>query len=160
MNNNDLRWLQSYNKGDTVFFHSGENFIDTLIITNINIHNSRLPFVKNEASTEYIANGSYEYQIYHKGDTFKGILLLIEKEYEDKPVILSFSFGGLYSDRKQFETTSLSENGEILDDCIIINKENSHEGMNQKQMDIKEFIWSKSKGLLEFSTKDMIYKRF
>lgn len=160
MNNDDLRWLKSYNKGDTVLFHSNEDNIDTLIITNINIHNSLWPFVENEASTEYIANGSYEYQLHHKGNTFDGILLLIKKEYENEPVILSFSFGGLYSDRIQFETTALSENGEIIDDCIIINKENSHEGKYQKLIGIKDFIWSRSQGLLEFSTKDMVYKRY
>lgn len=157
MSNDELRWLQSYEKGDTIYFHSNKGNVDTLIITNVNENNSMSPFVRNEASFQYVANGSYEYQLYHNGNIFEGILLLVEKRIEDKPVVVSFSLGGLYSDPITSITTNVLENGEYLDDCIIIDNTNSHKGKFQKNLDIIEIIWSKTKGILRYETNEERY---
>lgn len=157
LNDDDLLWLQVYEEGDTILFQSSENLIDTLIITNKTIHNSVSPFRTSEASSQYIANGSIDYKLIHQNDVFEGILMLIEKDNEDRPVSISFSFCGLYSDTFKADIRSLIVNGETLDDCIIINKTRAHQGENQKILGIKEIVWSKSRGIIRYETKEDTY---
>ena len=151
MSNDELKWLQSYEKGDTIYFHSNKGNTDTLIITNVNVNNSMSPFVRNEASSQYVANGSYEYQMYHHGHIFEGILLLVEKELEDKPVVVSFSLCGFYSDPITSGTRG------IIGDSIIIDNTNSHKGKFQKNIDIREIVWSKTKGIIRYETNEERY---
>lgn len=157
LTDDDLLLLQVYEEGDTILFQSSDNITDTLIVTKKSIHNSVSPFRTNEASSLYIANGSIAYKLIHQNDIFEGILMLIEKDNEDSPVSISFSFCGLYSESIKADTKNLIVNGETEDDCIIINNTIAHQGENQKNMGIKEIVWSKSKGIIRYDTKEESY---
>lgn len=154
LSNEDLKWLSAYEKGDTVCFISHNCGIDTLFITDKEINNSNFPFIENEASFEYTANGSYTYKMIHKGEIYNGILLLVRKVDNDKKASISFSLCGYYSDMFSPKEIEQVIGRKIITDCIIINSSNAHNGLYQKNIGIRKVIWSKSKGILEFETDE------
>ncbi len=154
LSKDDLEWFHVYEEGDTIYFNSLKNGMDTLIITNRTIFNSSFPFMENEASSEYIANGSYEYKMFHKGEIFEGILVHVRKEDNERPACISFSLCGFYSDYLNPKENKQVIGGDVLTDCIIINCSNAHNGLNQKNIGINCIIWSKSIGIVRFDTNE------
>lgn len=167
-NDNELQWINIYNDNDYLLF-SSEWSIDTVYIEKKTINNPRNTFIFDleqgwawlEGNNTYYATASLEYKLYHSKDTFCGVLMVLKKIAEEKSPLISFSFGGWYSD--DMTTDSLANyqlNNHILDDCIIINHSNAHKGKHQKTINLDYFIWSKSKGLIEYKLKNgNVYKR-
>lgn len=157
---NDLLWLNAYNSGDTIYFSNNKD-IDTLIITNKTINNPRNTFIFDlenndwmEGNHKYYANADYEYKLYHN-EVFDGILMVMQKIPEQKSAIISFSFGGWYSNELLLDNiTSYIINNKKYEDCIIVNYTNSHPGKYQKILDLDFLIWCKSKGLISYKLKD------
>ena len=165
---NDLERKSAYEINDTVLFTSTSD-VDTFIVTSKTINNPQNTFIFDleqgwawlEGNNTYYATASLEYKLYHSKDTFSGVLMVLKKIAEEKSPLISFSFGGWYSD--DMTTDSLANyqlNNHILDDCIIINHSNAHKGKHQKTINLDYFICSKSKGLIEYKLKNGdVYKR-
>ena len=155
MDENDLRWLNVYNVGDTVFFYSQESDTDTMVIKDKYITNSFNPINNNPSvGTEYLAGGFIDYDISHNGDSINGYFF-VRKNTNREPV---YVYTGLCErstdDYIPQKLEKFEFKGKHLNDCIIINSHNSNDREKEhKQLSysLRYFIWSKSMGLILYS---------
>lgn len=152
MEKGDLAWMESYHAGDTVMFSNG-SLTDTLIVRGIKVHNSLNPINTNfNASSVYEAVAYLDYDIIHDNDTMEG-WFSIRKEEQGQPVYLNFSLCDRYAlkgIKPRFKNFIINQSS--YDDCIVIDKSNSSLGKYQsKTCGVKSLIWSKSRGLLQYS---------
>ena len=149
--NSDLEWLSPYEQGDTVLFSSSEG-MDTMIVEEKKMHDYYLPFMANEASTEMHALGCISNEILHKGSFVDNTLVIVKENTNRLRVDYLFDFRGYsqYDDAlKGFSFREVHILGKKYDDAIIIDNKNSV--LNVKgDLACEYFIWSKSKGLLQY----------
>lgn len=146
----DLTWMEPYEEWDTVLFSSPSG-MDTLVVKEKPLYNSYWPFVKNEGEgSYYTANGSFRYVIRHDGESVEGSLLII-KEHDGR---LSLVFR-LHRRRQAIEDAqnvrycSIKIGKSVYDDAIRIDGSNS-QNFSEEKIANEYFIWSKSKGLLQY----------
>lgn len=154
MDTNDLAWMEVYNVGDTLLFHSS-TCVDTMIVQEIDVYNSRNPFYISEADDEYTANASIIYEVRHHGLSLKGFCI-IKKEYEHEPCCITLTLHNRYARCLKQDFQPFTINKEQLNDCMVINEANSKKSEFPviKEMLISRFVWSKSVGLVEYEMID------
>lgn len=149
LSDKDMEWMAPYSTNDTIIFASSRGQ-DTMIVESKTLHNDHWPFVQNEGTNMYLGNASIEYSIRHDGELLKGEIVIIKKEEDCLYVGIlfgnrhykcenekelhfdSFTFAGIkYMDLIKVENS----NSILYDDCCL---------------NTVYFIWSKSKGLLQY----------
>ena len=149
--NSDLEWLSPYEVGDTILFRSSEG-VDTMTVERIKVRDEYLPLMANEASTEMNALGSITNKVKHNGESLSNDLIIV-KETADRlrvDFIFYFRSHSQYDDTKEgfpFHKATISDME--YDDVIIIDDKNSKTNV-KNTMACEYFIWSKSKGLLQY----------
>ena len=147
----DLMWVDSYIEGDTIRFVSNNGDTDTMIINDKRIYNSWFNVNPvREKGPAYKATAYINYTILHNKEKLSGELNIVKYE-KDKPV-----FGRLKLDKlsidiynkknriKEYRIKEYRINEELLDDCLMSDT-NCYEDF---------FVWSKSKGLLQYQLGD------
>ena len=135
LDENDYEWLEAYDDGDTILFESNDG-IDTMIVARI-IHNTPSSIGINCFSGFY-ANGMFDNQILHKGLRYK-CGLIVHRILQDS------TYNKLSP--KDFEI--YEKEGVVYDDAFVIGNRYSSVADNFEEV-TKYFIWSKSKGLVEY----------
>lgn len=150
LSDDDLTWMEPYNEGDTVLFSSPSG-MDTLVVKEKPLYNSYWPFVMNEGEGNYFtANGSLKYDIRHDGKLVEG-WSFIQKEHDGR---LSLAFWlhrrwQTIEDAQNVRHCSVKIGKYVYDDAIRIDESNSQNNSEAKIAN-EYFIWSKSKGLLQY----------
>lgn len=151
----DLEWMSPYEVGDTILFRSSEG-VDTMTVERIKVRDEYLPLMANEASTEMNALGSITNKVKHNGESLSNDLIIV-KETADRlrvDFIFYFRSHSQYDDTKEgfpFHKATISDME--YDDVIIIDDKNSKTNV-KNTMACEYFIWSKSKGLLQYKYLD------
>lgn len=159
MDSDDLAWMKTYEIGDVEFFLSNKGNIDILLVRGKDTWNKFKIFRDNEGSNEYIAGGCFNYIVYHKSDTIDGYFS-INKAFQSEPVLLSFSLAdrfcsdsfddtGIFGIPQNLQSVKIC--GIEFHDCLIADDKNSDWGKYQIEYGVTSFVWSKSKGLLQYS---------
>ena len=156
MDKSDLMWISHYDVGNCEFFISQYGNIDALVVKKKDIWNSYKPFNNSIGYHDYIAGGYVDYIIYHKHDTITGSWV-ITKEFQSRPVYAYFSLDDRFnkdSGLGNFYITPTTQsaliNKTIVKDCFVANDKNSQLKVPQNYH-VKGFVWSKSKGFLQYS---------
>jgi hypothetical protein len=181
LSDDDLVWVNNFEIGDTISFISNRGNKSTLTITDKFIHNQLWPFYFSEGNSGiYAANAGYYYQINQMGNLINGLLFITKHSINRKLYILS-SLGRRKTDCTKLcdpyrdlepefidichsdillKTNTISLNGKIYHDCVIINETNSTSTTLEYQPEdtldnqINEFIISKKHGLLYYRLTD------
>lgn len=146
----DLEWLAPYHDGDMVFYTSPTG-MDTMIVSR-NLYNAP-GLLGLYCFSNFYAEGEYINTIYHNGDRIDCELIIV-KESDDYVNLMidfdkRFSEDGLQVD----ETSTVIVKGRVYNDAIILNDGNS--SITQETgTNCEYFIWSKSKGLLQYKYLD------
>lgn len=149
LSESDLAWMSVYNVNDSVLLASQEE-VDTLIILNKTIYNSLNPFRENEGFSKYKANANYDYELRHKNRIIEG-WFNISKEEKASPIHLNVQLHERFGFNLNMNLSKRKIGRVILDDCIVIDDNNSELSKYHSRDTILEyFVWSKSKGLVEF----------
>ena len=174
MDDEDLRWIEKYEVGDCIHFYSDSdsdsdsNKKDLMIVYSKDINNSLNPD-KSLAFDKYIANAYIEFAILHRHQLLKGDLS-IRKENNLFPVYIGPGLNNqhtilcnqqvLSNDEyaaKNYHLLNLKDtiiSGIEYHDCFIIDETNSWQLETSEPSDeIQSFIWSKSKGLIQYTMK-------
>ena len=168
MDDEDLRWIEKYEVGDCIHFYSDSNKKDLMIVYSKDINNSLNPD-KSLAFDKYIANAHIEFAILHRHQLLKGDLS-IWKENNLFPVYIGPGLNNqhtilcnqrvLSNDEyaaKNYHLLNLKDtiiSGIKYHDCLIIDETNSWQLETSEPSDeIQSFIWSKSKGLIQYTMK-------
>ena len=148
----ELVWLEPYKQRDTVVFVSEEGKgMDTMIVYNKTLYNDHHAlFAPNEGTSVYNANGFVESTVFHGTEHFESVVH-INKEKEDlMQVYLEFKERCLmFADEKELKMNRMVLNGVEYDDAIIVDDSNS-EFLHNARYYCNYFIWSKSKGLIQY----------
>ena len=145
----DLEWMASYEQGDTVLFLSS-NEIDTMTIDEITLYNDDNPWRENEGTSTFMGNGSFKYTIRHSEEMIKGKFLILKEDSLKMSIALRLRRRHLpLRDEKELQLCSQVIEGIQYDDLIIVDDSNS-ELYTKEPFNTEYFIWSKSKGLLQY----------
>lgn len=145
----DLEWMTPYEKGDTILFQSS-NGMDTMTIDEITLYNDDNPWRENEGTSVYMGNSAFKYTIRHHRETIDGKFLIVKEDSSRLSISLRLNrrhLPLLYE--KELQLCCRSIEGEIYDDIIEVDDSNS-ELYTREKLNTEYFIWSKSKGLLQY----------
>lgn len=154
LDDKELQWMKSYTEENETLYFCSKSDTDTMIVKEIEIFNSLNPFIQNEGVSEYKACGDISYEIKHNGSFISGSFSIL-KEDNNKPVLLSLILCDRYALNIKYNLVSHRCHNYIYRDCIIVDDNNSEIGQYQSNnCGINRFVWSKSKGLLNYSFED------
>ncbi|MGM9691501.1 MAG: hypothetical protein ACI3ZJ_11895 [Bacteroidaceae bacterium] len=145
----DLEWMASYEQGDTVLFLSS-NEIDTMTIDEITLYNDDNPWRENEGTSTFMGNSSFKYTIKHHGEMINGKFLIVKEDSLKMSIAIRLYRRHMsLIDEKELQLCSRSIGGTQYDNLIEVNDSNS-ELYTKDPFNTEYFIWSKSKGLLQY----------
>jgi hypothetical protein len=180
LSDDDLVWVNNFEIGDTISFSSNRGNKSTLTITDKYIYNQLWPFYFSEGNSgTYTANAGYTYQINYMNDSINGEVGIVKHTVSNR-LRITCKLGNRDVDRTKLsqeikaktdyidfcefyinlEPITISLNGKIYHDCVIINETNSTSTTLEYQPEdtldnqINEFIISKKHGLLYYRLTD------
>ena len=146
----DLEWMDVYNDCDTVLLSSTSRCIDTMIVSRTLDNSPSILGV--HCFSDFCGHGRYEYSIFHNGHKFDG-LFVVRMDY-DKSAYFLMNWGYRYLHDEEIilhpsDTTTVNVAGKVYSDVLMINDTVSS-NVYEDENNCEYFIWSKSKGLLEY----------
>lgn len=145
----DLAWMEPYKERDTVVFASSSG-MDTMIVNKVTLNNSHPLFVPNEGTSVYNAHGYIESIMFHNKAHYECELTIVKRKDDLMEVYLLFKERALmFVNQNELHLTNVVVNGIEYDDAVIVDDSNSAPRHNARYC-CDYFIWSKSKGLLEY----------
>jgi len=147
--NSDLEWLSPYEQGDTVLFSSSEG-MDTMTVEMIKVRDDYLPFMANEGISEMHATGRITCHIHHRGNLLENDIAILKNAHDVLRVCFSFEHRGvIFNTKNEPRLYKVKVNGATYENAIKIDDSNS-EIIFISPNNCEYFIWSKSKGLLQY----------
>ena len=145
----DLEWMAPYEQGDTVLFQSS-NSIDTMTIDEITLYNDDNPWRENEGTSTFMGNSSFKYTIRHHNELVDGDFCVLKEDSMRLSLYLNLRRRQrIVYDEKELPLCSQVIEGIQYDDLIKVDDSNS-ELYTKEPFNTEYFIWSKSKGLLQY----------
>ena len=142
----DLEWLAPYRNGDVVLYTSATG-MDTMIVSR-NLHNTP-GLLGLYCFSNFYAEGEYINTIYHNGHRIDCELIIVKESDDYVNLMIDFDKRFSADELQVGDTSTVVVKGHVYDDAITINDENS--SITQETgTNCEYFIWSKSKGLLEY----------
>lgn len=173
LSDDELEWINCYNIGDTVLFQSENGQVDTLVVREIKIENSRNPFyihfIDNHFQDDYFyANATYEFDIISSNNKLEGSFgfnkmvdndLIIFKSRLNERSSRPFTYHDLAVKRtvdysKVPKISNIIYNGDVLSDCIVYDETNTDRFYKYNDaVEIDSYIISKKYGLISYTLK-------
>ena len=149
LSDKDMEWMASYEQGDTVLFLSS-NGIDTMTIDEITLYNDDNPWRENEGTSTFMGNSSFKYTIRHHNELVDGDFCVFKEDSMRLSLYLNLRRRRrIVYDEKELQLCSQVIEGIQYDDLIKVDDSNS-ELYTKEPVNTEYFIWSKSKGLVEY----------
>ena len=146
----DLEWLAPYHDGDMVFYTSSTG-MDTMIVSR-NLYNAP-GLLGLYCFSNFYAEGEYINTIYHNGDRIDCELIIVKESDDYVNLMIDFDKRFSEDELQVDETSTVIVKGRVYNDAIILNDGNS--SITQETgTNCEYFIWSKSKGLLQYKYLD------
>ncbi len=172
LSDDDLKWTDCYNIGDTLIFESTNHYADTLVVDSKSVNNSKNPlfihFIDDYMGDKYYATASYGFHIKSQNGNLKGWLKL-KKLIENDSITWSAGLGermakqwhyvfDFKEDKKTYigqnpvKATNITLYGSKFDTCLVIDENNSRlmKYVVVQPTTIKSFVISKQYGLIQF----------
>lgn len=163
----DMEWVNGFNKGDSFLFVSNYGHIDTLYITDKRTENSKSPFhgIRRNLFDDYEAFARYEFEIKKQQKNFRDNIhgsLTIVRHVDDDRLGYSTDFDKRYSkynyhidiyDNNFKEFDLFKEYDPDIQDYLIIDDNNSMYSIYDKNIDnkIMKYIFNTKYGLIYYS---------
>ena len=146
----DLEWLAPYHDGDMVFYTSPTG-MDTMIVSR-NLYNAP-GLLGLYCFSNFYAEGEYINTIYHNGNRIDCELIIVKESDDYVNLMIDFDKRFSEDELQVDETSTVIVKGRVYNDAIILNDGNS--SITQETgTNCEYFIWSKSKGLLQYKYLD------
>ena len=143
----DLVWLSPYDEGDTILFRSETDEMDTLIVNEKYVKDIYWPFMENEARNVMEAYGFLDIDVIHQMQLTRSSVSITKKDGDELAVLIAFAHRVQECEQSELRMEEMEIDGVFYSDaCLCKGKDFSSPN------DIKSeyFIWSKSKGLLQY----------
>ena len=123
---------------------------DTMVVTKASLYNSTSIFRKDEGHSVYNANGGFHCSMKHGNQLIK-CRYRFSKRKEDEIIVYLRVHERYYEEKqKDIHLQKVCYNGKEYDDAIVIDDSNSETKDYDKLLQNDYFIYSKSKGLLQY----------
>ena len=146
----DRVWLSAYDEGDTILFKSaitGE--MDTMIVKEKYIKDTYNPFMENEAHNIMQAYGYLDLDFSHHGEPVN-CGMSIESERGILKVFLAFAGRIVEKSESKLGMGRTTIGGVTYTDaCVCYGRR-----AELAEVKVKYFVWSKSKGLIQYRYRD------
>jgi hypothetical protein len=142
----DLEWLAPYRNGDVVLYTSATG-MDTMIVSR-NLYNTP-GLLGLYCFSNFYAEGEYINTIYHSGRRIDCELIIVKESDDYVNLMIDFDKRFSADELQVGDTSTVVVKGHVYDDAITINDGNSSIAQ-ETGTNCEYFIWSKSKGLLEY----------
>ena len=145
----DLVWLSPYDEGDTILFKSITNEMDTLIVNEKYVKDTYWPFMENEARNVMKAYGFLDMDIWHKSQPFHFGLSITKEKSDGLSVSLPLAHIRGFAWESEIEMGEKQIGHKSYKDVFVCTEKDSR-FLLQKEPGFQYYLWSKSKGLLEY----------
>jgi hypothetical protein len=156
----DLKWVEWANVGDSLLFRSDSGIIDTWIISEVHVYDIHNPIVFfNVDPGVFEANAAY-YMENSKDKMLSGALFICKKEKEDSLYICAYLQGRFL--KKSYDYippvfVKFKINNKEFSDCMVFDDTNTRYSPHWPQSGINKmesFIISREYGLLWYRFED------
>lgn len=159
----DLCWITHYKINDSIYYVSNTDDTDTLIVKDIQIWNPKntFPFDPEghnwiEVGHEYDGIASVDMTLLHSTDTFL-ISFEVKRDEESGPLKSSCNFCEWSWIAIPMNPKTLEIRKRKYKDCISVDiKQMDRNEGDQPVIGLKQVIWNKDKGLLQYSLKNRV----
>ncbi len=169
LNEDELEWVTNCKPGDKAYFYSDRGNIETLKITELEIHNSRNPFYFYSIDHDpgnYRAEAFCKFNLKGKNTDLKG-RISVSKDAETDELEFYSNLGKMetnypgriisdnqadYDITADYLPRTYVINKKAITDCIVVNLRNS--GNLATTDDVEEFVVSKHYGLIKYTKPD------
>ena len=152
LSDSDLEWIDFYKRGDTLLFQNDTHSIDTMIVVDKGIFNSKKrfmnPFLKFETGGDYRAYSYLNFNINHPDQVYK-CSFFVYKENMECPPYIRWRIGNYVSTKKMPVGQLSCMVGDTLNSVYLDNQF----APKDKGNEIKSFQWCKNQGLLWYTLK-------
>lgn len=150
LSKDELKWADAYELGDSVNFSSKDGDQDYLIVVKKHIWNSLSPFWWPFES-DYDALIYIHYILVHKGDSLIGSFY-VDKFSKFHPAKFDCSIVNTsFYYKIPYKSIVSKDNDMTHEDCIIFTCDTETKCTGDaKSLYINKFLWSKTKGLVEY----------
>ena len=153
LTNEELAWVEVYREGDSCFFKSNLGDYDIIVINEITIHNRINPYNPKlwNSGYDYTANACIDFDFITRN--FSDNYFFIKKEIDEDILVFSSRLDTRASLYITPIVKTFTIDSKSFDDCILFDDRNSYL-IHSKQNPVKSYIWSKSKGLIQYTLED------
>lgn len=145
----ELSWTPGYEQGDTLLFRSGA-MIDTMLVEETGVYNSADQLDNPEDERARFANVFSWSVMKHQDRTFMTMFCLTKRDETISTIELSLN--------ERYRSASLAElhlqqktiDGAAYDDVLVVDASNTDPVDASDPFNCEYFLWSKSKGLLQY----------
>ena len=157
----DLSWINHYHENDTILYKSNHNNRDTLIVKRVGINNPRNTFILDtegqnwiEGDNEYYGFAYVDMMLKHSPDTFH-IGFEIERNDRNGKLIYGCIFCEWGWLNKKMDLVCVKIGRKYYKNCIRRDiTQMEHNYGEQSSIGLKEVIWNKKLGLLQYSLEN------
>ena len=147
--NDDRVWLSPYDEGDTILFKSVTNEMDTLIVNEKYVKDTYWPFMENEARNVMKAYGFLDMDIWHKSQPFHFGLSITKEKSDGLSVSLPLARIRGFSWESEIKMEEKQIGHESYKDVFVCTEKDARFFL-RKEPGFQYYLWSKSKGLLQY----------
>ena len=149
LENEELAWMEPYEEGDTILFASSLD-VDTMVVEKKKLYNSLSPFREDEGISTYNANSVFDSTIEHDEVSIH-VFFMIFKEHDGRLRVSLTIHRRRFEieDDKKINYGSVKIGDVAYHDVIRVDNGNS-KANSIAPIANEYFIWSKSKGLLQY----------
>ena len=147
----DKKWIEPYCQDDTILFRFGDD-MDTMTIVGKGVADRIIPLVESEASSIFYGTASIDFTLKHKGRViYPGWLIVVKKSDNMLSLNIRIEKRHYRLQDTRYATYSAKQIGRtVFKDIIHVDSTNS-ELYSYEESTPRSFLWSKSKGLLQYA---------
>ncbi|MDE6337779.1 MAG: hypothetical protein K2L34_14545 [Muribaculaceae bacterium] len=158
LNDEDLKWMDNFNKYPTCTFTSNRGSHSTLVVKEYNVWNSRNPFfISSNQSWDYEAAAEVVFEVLQSNRLLKGCFQIRKVLPQKKLAIFAILGNRTTNDLPLQDVKEFKYKGTMFKECVIVDSLNSHISPTKSypfESDVKEMVVSKEYGLIYYSFSD------
>lgn len=157
MSDDDISWITHYYIGDTIYYISNKDSIDTMVVRDVYIDYNKMWSIIDFDRRYYCTLSNVDLELKHLGEN-ADLFFCIQRINKTEPLYTGYYIGEWFLPDAQhipLKTITYTINNKKYKNCHLINTDNM-EGPESDDVlkDLKTVVWNKELGILQYTFKD------